>query len=63
MVTNLIPPQAHLPQRLKPHFFLPYRRPKGLLHPVIATSIYEFKRPKGLLHPVIATSIYGVKRA
>jgi hypothetical protein len=33
------PAQAHLPQRLKPHFSGPYRRPKGLLHPVFASGI------------------------
>ncbi len=30
-----------IPQRLKPHYCPPYRRPKGLLHPVTPSDIEQ----------------------
>jgi hypothetical protein len=38
-----------------------YRRPEGLLHPLLAGSIQELKWPEGLLHPVVAGSIQELK--
>jgi dockerin type I repeat protein len=46
----------NVPQRLKPKFLSPYRRPKGLLHPVDAKVLFGAIRPQGLLHPVVRYS-------